>query len=348
MIKVLVVDDSAVVRKILSEELAKSSFIEVVGTASDPYVARDKIVQLEPDVITLDIEMPRMDGLSFLEKLMRHFPLPVVIVSSLTPQNSDLAIRALELGAVELICKPGSTYSTPGMHQLIQAIRSAAVANVKRIEADRMDAKQAPRQPGIRLQTTDKIIAIGASTGGTHAIEKILTRLPATTPGTLIVQHMPEGFTAAFAKRLDQICAMQVHEAKDGDDVVPGTALVAPGGSHMLLERNGSRYNVRLKDGPPVHHQKPSVDVLFHSVARNAGRHATGVILTGMGSDGAKGMKAMRDTGSYTLAQDEKSCIVFGMPKQAIQTGGVLEVASIDNMAERIVSSLQQKVKGVA
>ena len=271
-----------------------------------------------------------------------------MIVSSLTPQNSDMAIRALELGAVELICKPGSTYSTPGMHQLIQAIRSAAVANVKRIEADRIDAKQAPRQPGIRLQTTDKIIAIGASTGGTHAIEKILTRLPATTPGTLIVQHIPEGFTAAFAKRLDQICAMQVHEAKDGDDVVPGTALVAPGGSHMLLERNCSRYNVRLKDGPPVHHQKPSVDVLFHSVARNAGRHATGVILTGMGSDGAKGMKAMRDTGSYTLAQDEKSCIVFGMPKQAIQTGGVLEVASIDNMAERIVSSLQQKVKGVA
>ncbi|MBI1808961.1 MAG: chemotaxis-specific protein-glutamate methyltransferase CheB, partial [Gemmatimonadetes bacterium] len=283
MIRVLVVDDSALVRKILTDELSKHRDIEVVGTAVDPYVARDKIVKLRPDVITLDVEMPRMDGLSFLEKLMKHLPMPVVVLSSLTPKNSETALRALSLGAVEVIAKPGSAFSTGDVAAtLVQAVRNAAAARVTRRSA-LADAAPAPLAALGTLETTHKVPAIGASTVGTRALEDVLRALPHDAPGTVVVQHMPPGFTEAFARRLDGLSAMNVREAKDGDDVVPGTVLIAPGDHHMLLVRSGARYAVQIKDGPPVHHQRPAVDVLFQSVARGAGKNAVGVILTGMG-----------------------------------------------------------------
>jgi two-component system chemotaxis response regulator CheB len=342
VIRVLVVDDSAVVRKVLTEELSRYPDIEVVGSAADPYLARDKIIKCRPDVITLDVEMPRMDGLSFLAKLMKHYPIPVVIVSSLTPENSEAALRALELGAVEVISKPGSQYSTPDVdRQLVRAIRAAAQARLTRRNhaIETRNAKTA--RPLVHLETSHKILAIGASTGGTKAIETVLCDLPATTPGTLIVQHMPKHFTAAFAQRLNDVCEMEVREARDNDPVVPGVALVAPGNQHMVLQRSGARYLVRIKDGPAVHHQRPSVDVLFQSVARNAGRNAVGVLLTGMGADGAKGLLAMRESGAYTLAEAEDSCIVFGMPKEAIELGAATEVVPLPQMAEAILRALQ-------
>lgn len=342
MIRVLVVDDSAIVRKVLTEELSKYEDIQVVGSAIDPYIARDKIVALRPDVVTLDIEMPRMNGLAFLEKLMQYYPLPVVIVSSLTPKNSETAIRALALGAVEVICKPDSQYSVPDVAQdLARAIRIAAVARMPRYQ-------KVPEFPAtnlsplsLQLQTTHKVIAIGASTGGTRAIETLLTQLPADIPGIVIVQHMPEYFTHAFAQRLNQICPMQVREARDHDQVVPGVALIAPGNRHLILQQSGALYMVRVKEGPPVHHQRPSVDVLFHSVARSAGRNAIGVILTGMGTDGAKGLLAMRESGAQTLAQDEESCVVFGMPKEAIKLGAVDAVVPLSRMAQAILEVLR-------
>jgi len=341
MIRVFIVDDSAVIRKILTAELSKYRDIEVIGSAVDPYVARDKIVKLQPDVITLDIEMPRMDGLSFLRKLMKHYPTPVVVVSSLTPKNSELTIKALTLGAVEVVCKPDSPRSTTGISGVLaRAIRAAASARLpKRQEAPQPTAPVASTD-NIYLQTTHKVLAIGASTGGTKAIETILSGLPATAPGTLIVQHMPAYFTASFAQRLNQICQMEVREAQDGDAVVPGVALVAPGNLHMLLMKNGARYLVKIKDGPAVYHQRPSVDVLFQSVARNAGPNATGVLLTGMGADGAKGLLAMRKSGAYTLAQDEKTCIVFGMPKEAIKLGAADEVLPLPHIAPAIIKAL--------
>lgn len=342
MIRVLIVDDSAVVRKVLSEELSRYPDIEVVGTAVDPYVAREKIAQLRPDVLTLDIEMPRMDGLSFLSKLMQHYPLPVVIVSSVTPRNSEAALRALELGAVEVICKPGASYSVPDVgQQLVRAIRAAAASRVG--PRSDLPAPVAVAQGEIlsTIRTTHKVIAIGASTGGTRAVERVLTSLPVSTPGTLIVQHMPAGFTATFAERLNKVAAMQVREAADGDLVTTGTAFIAPGNRHMLLERSGAHYRLRIKDGPPVHHQRPSVDVLFQSVARRAGRNAVGVILTGMGSDGARGLLAMREMGAPTIAQDEASCVVFGMPREAILLGAAAEVASLDQIPDAIVRALQ-------
>jgi two-component system chemotaxis response regulator CheB len=322
MTRVLIVDDSAVVRKVLAEALSKYADIEVIGSAVNPYVARDKIVKLRPDVITLDVEMPRMDGLSFLAKLMKHYPLPVVIVSSLTPQNSEAAIQALALGAVEVICKPGTQYSVPDVaRDLVRAIRAAAMARLPKGRP----APQAPLvttvAPALHLETTHKVLAIGASTGSTNAIAAVLHGLPAAAPGTVIVQHMPAHFTAAFAKRLNQECRMEVREARDSDPVVPGVALLAPGNQHMLLQQSGARYLVHLKDGPPVHYQRPSVDVLFHSVARSAGRNAVGVLLTGMGADGAKGLLAMRESGAYTLVEDEATCVVFGMPQEAIKLG---------------------------
>lgn len=344
MIRVLIVDDSAVVRKVLAEELSKFPDIDVVGSAVDPYVARDKIVKLRPDVLTLDVEMPRMDGLSFLAKLMKHYPLPVVIVSSLTPQNSETAIRALSLGAVEVICKPGSQYSVPDVaRELVRAIRTAAAVRLPKGNAECKPAPASLATPVSHLQTTHKVLAIGASTGGTKAIEEVLCSLPVTTPGTVIVQHMPEHFTAAFAKRLNQVCHMEVREARDNDPVVRGLALVAPGHRHMLLHKSGARYLVRLKDGPPVHHQRPSVDVLFHSVARNAGRNAVGVILTGMGADGAKGLQAMHDSGAYTLAEHEKSCIVYGMPQAAIKLGAADQIVLLPQMAQAILQALSQQ-----
>lgn len=341
MIRVLIVDDSAVVRKALTDALSQFEDIEVVGTAIDPYVARDKILKLRPDVITLDVEMPRMDGISFLSRLMRHYPIPVVIVSSLTPQNSQAALRALELGAVEVVSKPGSQYTTPdvGKH-LIRAIRAAASARISPPTSDEVEKAPLPTASLSELHGTHRILAIGASTGGTKAIETVLRSLPVTTPGTVIVQHMPEAFTASFAQRLNDLCAMQVREARDADAVTPGTVLIAPGGHHMVLQRSGALYHVRIKDGPPVHHQRPSVDVLFGSVARAAGRNAVGVILTGMGADGAKGLLQMREAGAYTIAEDEKSCVVFGMPREAIRLGGACEVAMLDQVAARSLKAL--------
>jgi len=339
LIKILVVDDSAVVRKILSDELSAVEDFHVIDTATDPYIAREKIVKLKPDVITLDLEMPRMDGLSFLAKLMRYYPVPVVIVSSLTPKNSETALRALELGAVEVVSKPGSGFSTPTTKSLVRAIRAAAAAQLFNLHSTH-ESNNITTPLKFVLKTTHKVIAIGASTGGTKAVEKVLRKLPTNVPGIVIVQHMPEVFTASFAARLKSNCEFDVKEARDNDDVVPGVALVAPGNSHMLLQRSGTKYYVILKDGPPVHHQKPSVDVLFHSVARTAGQNAIGLILTGMGTDGAQGFKAMHDNGAFTIAQDEKSCVIFGMAKEAINLGAVDKIAPLDDCANVVLDYL--------
>jgi len=341
MIRVLIVDDSAVVRQVLTNGLSKFDDIEVVGSAPDPYVAREKIAKLRPDVLTLDIEMPRMDGLTFLEKLMTHYPLPVVVVSSLAPRNSDNAMRALALGAVELVGKPSSQFSAPDVErQLIRAVRAAAAAKFNRRLMPASDTVASPALAPVSLQTTHKIIAIGASTGGTQAIEAVLRDWPANAPGTVIVQHMPEGFTAAFAKRLNQVCQVEVREARDQDRIVPGVALIAPGGrQHMLLERSGANYQVVLREGPPVNYHRPSVDVLFQSVARHAGKNATGVILTGMGGDGAKGLLAMREAGAFTVAQDEASCVVFGMPKEAVKLGAAAKVISLPQIGYTALNS---------
>ncbi|MFZ3046443.1 MAG: chemotaxis response regulator protein-glutamate methylesterase [Desulfatirhabdiaceae bacterium] len=342
MIKVLIVDDSAIVRKILAEELSRCSDIEIVGTAVDPFVARDKIVNLRPDVITLDLEMPRMDGLSFLTKLMRHYPLPVVVLSSLTPRNSELAIKALELGAVEVLAKPGAAYSTQNVSQnLIRAIRAAATANIRRIPDVSRPVMSSENLNHLLSRTTHRIIAIGASTGGTKAIETVLREMPATSPGTVIVQHMPENFTSSFAKRLNDLCQMEVREARDNDFVSPGIALIAPGNRHMLLQRSGGNYLVKIKTGPLVHYQRPSVDVLFQSVASHAGKNSVGIILTGMGADGAKGLLAMRQSGAPTIAQSETSCVVFGMPKEAIKLGAADRIVDLADIPAAIIQALQ-------
>ena len=342
MIKVLIVDDSAVVRKILSDELSLYKDIDIVGTAVDPYVARDKIVKLKPDVVTLDLEMPRMDGLSFLSKLMKHFPLPVIVLSSLTPRNSETAIKALDLGAVDVLCKTGSAYSTQNIsRQLVQSIRAAAKAKISALPAKDADERaNLHLSSGLLTRTTHKIIAVGASTGGTKAIEAVLRAMPAGSPGTVIVQHMPETFTKTFAERLNSLCPMEVREARDNDHVVPGRALVAPGNQHMVLHRSGGNYLVHLKGGPRVHYQRPSVDVMFQSVAKHAGRNAVGVILTGMGADGAKGMLAMQKSGAYNISQDEQSCVVFGMPKEAIKLGGVNEIKPLPEIPKAIINAL--------
>ena len=342
MIRVLIVDDSAVVRKVMTEELSRYDDIDIVGTAVDPYVARDKIVELRPDVITLDLEMPRMDGLSFLAKLMKHFPMPVVVLSSLTPKNSELALKALDLGAVEVLCKPGAAYSTKNIsHHLALAIRSAAVANVNHHANPSKAVIEKTATSNLLVQTTHKVLAIGASTGGTKAIEAVLTCMPATTPGTVIVQHMPEHFTTSFAQRLNEICPMEVQEAGNNDRVVPGLALIAPGNQHMVLTRSGGTYVVKVKGGPRVHYQRPSVDVLFQSVAKNAGRNAVGVMLTGMGADGAKGMLAMKENGAHTMAQNEATCVVYGMPKEAVKIGAVNEELALTNIPRAIVHALE-------
>ncbi len=340
MIRVLVVDDSAVVRRIITEELSKYEDIEVVGSAIDPYMAREKIAKLRPDVITLDIEMPRMDGLSFLEKLMTHHPIPVVVVSSLAPENSANAMRALTLGAIEIVSKPGSQFSAPDVkNELVRAVRTAAKA---RVFARRKDVLREAFNIQHHLETTHKIIAIGASTGGTQAIEKVLMEFPVNSPGTIIVQHMPAGFTDSFAKRLNQVCKIQVREAKNGDLLAPGVALVAPGNHHLLLKRSGASYSVVIKDGPAVHFQRPSVDVMFQSVAQNAGKNAVGVILTGMGADGAKGLQMMHETGAKTIAQDEESCVVYGMPKEAVKLGAADDVLPLNQIPQAIFTSLRK------
>jgi len=339
-IKVLVVDDSAVVRKILSQQLSRDQRIEVVGTAPDPYIARDKILALKPDVITLDVEMPRMDGITFLRKLMKHHPIPTIVVSSLTPKGGDLALEALDAGAVEVMCKAGASYSVGEMaDELIRKVKTAYRARLKNVRTPQ-ESISAPQRLSM-TRTTDKIFAIGASTGGVEALTEVLTVLPANAPGTLVVQHMPMKFTASFAKRLNDLCAMEVREAVDGDTVIPGRVLVAPGGMHMLLRRSGARYYVVIKDGPSVCHQKPSVEVMFQSVAKYAGANAVGAILTGMGSDGAQGLLQMRRSGARTIAQDESSCVVFGMPKEAIDLGAAEKIAKLSEIAPALIRFVQ-------
>ncbi len=326
-IRVLVVDDSAIVRKVIEEELSRHPDIKVVGTAPDPFIARDKILRLSPDVLTLDIEMPRMDGITFLRKLMRHHPLPVIIVSSLSQSGSRLALAALESGAIDVMSKPGSSFSVGELsEQLAVKIRGAAAARLRSPEPP--EAAPEPLFPRGILSVpppggADRVIAVAASTGGTEAIRDILTRLGPEVPGMVIVQHMPAQFTAAFASRLDSISKMEVKEAEDYDEVRTGRALIAPGNYHMVLERKGTSYRVRVRSGPLVCHQRPSGDVLFHSVAEAAGPHAAGIILTGMGKDGAGGLLRMKQKGAVTIAQDEESCVVFGMPREAVRIGAV-------------------------
>jgi len=345
-IRVLVVDDSAVVRKVFFEQLSKEKDIEVVGTAPNPYIARDKIVKLKPDVVTLDIEMPRMDGITFLKKLMVYYPLPIIIVSSLTLKGSDVALEALSLGALEVIAKPGSAYSVDEMGmQLAEKIRAVSCVKVKPVNQKKKTFENHVPKVAARAMTatTDKVIAIGASTGGTEAIVKVLTKLPENCPGIVIVQHMPAQFTKSFADRLDSLCAFKVKEAQDGDTVQNGTALIAPGNFHMLLKRSGARYYVNVKKGPMVHHQRPAVDVLFKSVAAYAGANALGIILTGMGQDGAAGLLDMKQAGAVTIAQDEKSCVVYGMPKEAVACGAVDYIQDINTIARKAVYLLNGK-----
>ena len=341
-IKVLVVDDSAIVRKIFNEELSKEPDIEVVGTAPDPFIARDKIVHLKPDVITLDIEMPRMDGLTFLKKLMKYYPLPVIIVSSLTPKGSAMALEAIEVGAIEVLAKPGGAYSVGDMCiHLKEKIRAASRANIKRKPTSVVPPKIGPISLSL-LETTQKVIAIGASTGGTEALKEVLAHLPQNSPGIVIVQHMPANFTTAFAQRLNNICQIEVKEAKEGDSVINGRALIAPGNFHMILRRSGAKYFVNIKDGPFVNHQRPAVDVLFNSVAQYVGKNAVGVILTGMGADGAKGLLSMKGAGARTLVQDEASCVVYGMPKEAVKIGAADKIVSLDRISQEIVNQVNR------
>jgi two-component system chemotaxis response regulator CheB len=331
-IKVLVVDDSAVVRNVFTAELSRDPSIEVVGAAPDPFIARTLILEHQPDVITLDVEMPRMDGITFLRKIMRYRPTPTIVVSSLTPAGGQLAMEALAAGAVEVMCKPGGAYSVGDMTtELVEKVKAVAFSPVQHRE-------HPPISPSPALsRTTHRVVAIGASTGGTIAIERILAALPPNAPGILVAQHMPEDFTRHFATRLAQQTRLDAREAADGDSLTPGVVLVAPGNRHLLLKRSGARYLVEVKDGPRVNRHRPSVDVTFRSVARNAGANAIGVILTGMGSDGAQGLLAMRQAGAHTVAQDEASCVVFGMPKVAIDLGGAERVLPLGEIAAEIV-----------
>jgi two-component system chemotaxis response regulator CheB len=338
-VRVLVVDDSAVVRNVFSTQLAKDPGIEVVGTAPDPFVARDLLLEREPDVITLDLEMPRMDGITFLRKIMRYRPTPVIVVSSLTQAGGQLAMEALAAGAVEVMCKPGAAYSVGDMTtDLVEKVKEVAATGV-RTQAAPPAAPGGPPQAALPAlsRTTNQVLAIGASTGGTVAVERILASLPPNAPGIVITQHMPELFTRFFANRLKSMSRLDAREAVDGDSVVPGVALVAPGNKHMLLKRSGARYLVEVKDGPRVNRHRPSVDVLFRSVARSAARNAIGVILTGMGGDGAQGLLAMREAGARTLAQDEATCVVFGMPKVAIDCGAVEKVMPLDQISGEVL-----------
>jgi two-component system, chemotaxis family, protein-glutamate methylesterase/glutaminase len=344
LIRVLIVDDSSVVRKALTRDLSRYSDIEVVGSAIDPYDARDKIIALRPDILTLDIEMPRMDGLSFLRRLMKFHPMPVVVVSSVAKEHSKVALRALELGAMEVVSKPGSSTSTPDVdRQLIRAIRSAAGVRVK-AQVTPTAVTTPSTAKSFNFGSSRNILAIGASTGGTRALADIMSSLPANTPGTLLVQHMPKNFTEGLAKSLDRVSAMEVREARDGDQLRPGLALLAPGDFHMLLVKEAGQYKVRIRSGPQVHFQRPAVDPTFQSVAKAAGAKAVGVVLTGMGKDGAVGLLAMKQQGAFTLAQDEKSSVVFGMPRAAIELGGAVKVESLGKMTEAILKGFISKL----
>ncbi|WP_027469889.1 protein-glutamate methylesterase/protein-glutamine glutaminase [Deefgea rivuli] len=364
-IKVLIVDDSSVVRQVMQDLLAKYKDIEVIGTAPDPIFAMAKMKTQWPDVILLDIEMPRMDGITFLKQIMSTRPTPVVICSTLTERGADITIEALAAGAISIITKPTlglRDFLQDSSNQLISAIREAGMARVglprpsfnsnnssqnknngnsltnERMNAPKLTADAIMDAPGSgqHLPTTEKIIALGTSTGGTQALEVVLTALPVTCPGIVIVQHMPEKFTQSFANRLNSLCKIEVFEAKNNDRIVRGRALIAPGGKHMLVKRSGAQYHVEVIDGPLVSRHRPSVDVLFRSVAKSAGKNAIGVIMTGMGDDGARGLKEMYDTGAVTYAQDEASCVVFGMPKEAISLGGVNHIITLDKISQAI------------
>jgi two-component system chemotaxis response regulator CheB len=345
-IRVLVVDDSAFVRKMMTVELGKDKQIEVVGTAQDPYFARDKILELKPDVILLDIEMPKMDGLTFLRKLMASYPCRVIIVSSLSKKNSEVAMKAFEFGALEEVAKPSVAYSISNMSgELIEKIKQVAQVpeyKLKKIKTVKKEKKEELSSDKAMIKTTNKIIAIGASTGGTEAIKTVLEDLPNTLPPIMIVQHMPPYFTKSFADRLDSICSMKVKEAEDMELLSPGKALIAPGNIHMELKRSGALYYAKLVDKPRVFHQRPSVEILFDSVAKYAGKNALGVILTGMGRDGAQGLLNMKNAGAYTIAQDEKSSIVFGMPKEAINLGAADKVAPLDQIGSLIKRNINR------
>lgn len=344
-IAVMIVDDSAVVRQVLSALLAEQPDIEVIGVAADPLFALEKMQRRWPDVVVLDVEMPRMDGLTFLRKLMAERPTPVVICSTLTEAGAQTTLQALAEGAVSIVTKPRMglrQFLIDSRQELVHAIQGAARANLGRLTA-RPVVSALPALPlsgtQAMLHTTDSVVAIGTSTGGTQALETILTVLPRTCPGLVIVQHMPERFTKAFAERLDRLCQIEVREAEDGDRVMPGRALIAPGGRHMLLRRNGAQYRVEIRDGPPVSRHRPSVDVLFRSTARAAGANALGIIMTGMGSDGARGLKEMRDAGARTLAQDEATCVVFGMPREAVKLGAAEQVLPLGEIPGAIVAA---------
>jgi two-component system chemotaxis response regulator CheB len=350
-VRVLIVDDSALVRSILARRLTEAG-LEVVGVAADPFVARELILLKKPDVLTLDLEMPRMDGLTFLDRLMNHYPMPVVVLSSLTESRGEMALRALELGALDVIAKPsgGVTDGFEGA-SLDRLFESVCVAGEARPRRRRL---KTPERSGLGkmrnpIETnSDRVVAIGASTGGTEALAELLESLPPDNPGVLIVQHMPSYFTKTFAQRLDKNCSLRVREARTGDEVKNGTVLIAPGDFHMILRRTGARYHVECRQGPLVHHVRPSVDVLFHSVAQAAGPEAVGVLLTGMGKDGAAGLLSMRMAGASTLAQDQESCVVYGMPKEAVACGAVKEIVPLNRMAEAIQSKIKKMASTAA
>jgi two-component system, chemotaxis family, protein-glutamate methylesterase/glutaminase len=350
-IKVLVVDDSALVRQTLVDTLSSDPEIEVVGTAQDPFVAAKRMEEVVPDVMTLDVEMPRMDGITFLRKIMTQHPMPVVICSTLTEKGTETTLKALEYGAVDIITKPKTgtrQFLEESRIRLCDAVKAAAGAKTKKavihkplevapkLSADAV-IPDAPASSKAMVQTTEKVIAVGASTGGTEALRVFLEALPQDCPAIAIVQHMPEKFTAAFANRLNTTCKITVKEAKDGDTMLRGQALIAPGNKHMLLKRSGARYYVEVKDGPLVRRHRPSVDVLFRAAARYAGKNAVGVIMTGMGDDGAQGLKEMRDAGAYTIGQDEATCVVYGMPQEAFKLGGVEKVLPLQSIAAAVV-----------
>jgi two-component system chemotaxis response regulator CheB len=353
-IKVLIVDDSAVVRQVMAQILGESPDIEVIGMASDPIYARQKMQAQWPDVITLDVEMPRMDGITFLRQLMSERPTPVVVCSSLTGAGTETAMQALEAGAATIITKPQLNvhdFLHDAANDIVSAVRAAAAANLRNLrpltsaspsaEASRgltaaAPVQKPPLQRTAMAQTTERLVAIGTSTGGTIALEQVLSALPRVSPGIVIVQHMPAQFTEQFASRLNGLCEIEVQEAKDGQRVLPGLALIAPGGRHMQLTRSGAYYHVEIKDAPPVNRHRPSVDVLFKSVARHAGANAMGIIMTGMGDDGARGLKEMFDAGAYTLAQDEASSVVYGMPKEAVKLGAAVRSLPLNEIAAAI------------
>ncbi len=352
-IKVMIVDDSAVVRQSVRQILEREPGIEVIGAASDPVFALGHMQRQWPDVIVLDIEMPRMDGLTFLKKIMSERPTPVVICSSLAESGASATMQALASGAVSIITKPKlgvKQFLEDSSNDVVQAVKAAARANARRLAPPTPSATPAPKlsaeavisaaglgSGASMLRTTERLVAIGTSTGGTQALEAVLRRMPATAAGIVIVQHMPERFTAMFAERLNSLCEIEVREARHGDRVIPGLALIAPGGKHMMLARSGAQYRVEVVDGPLINRHRPSVDVLFRSCAKFAGKNAVGVIMTGMGDDGARGLKEMHDAGSATIAEDESTCVVFGMPKEAIRLGAVDRVLPLDEIAAAIL-----------